>query len=280
MLKIVMDSACEIPQEWQSEFDVAVIPINIQFGNKTYKQGIDISNDDFYHIADSSGVIPKTSQPTPQQFLEFYKRVAKEGDTILSLHVTSKLSGTFNSAILAAQELRNNINVIPYDSGAGSAAVGFMCKEVRQLERAGATIEAILARLNVIRQNVSIVLTLDSLEYAKRSGRVKALPAALATLINVKPIIILKDGILDMKEKVRTRQRAVNRVLEIIQQRVDAQLVNVAVVHAQSLEAAKQLMQKVYETLHVNEAIISDLSIGVAANLGPGTIGIVAYPVA
>jgi fatty acid-binding protein DegV len=109
---------------------------------------------------------------------------------------------------------------------------------------------------------------------------VKALPAALATLINVKPIIILKDGILDMKEKVRTRQRAVNRVLEIVQQRVDAQLVNVAVVHAQSLEAAKQLMQKVYETLHVNEAIISDLSIGVAANLGPGTIGIVAYPVA
>jgi DegV family protein with EDD domain len=280
MLKIVMDSACEIPQEWQSEFDVAVIPINIQFGNKTYKQGIDISNDDFYHIADSTGVIPKTSQPTPQQFLEFYKRVAQAGDTILSLHVTSKLSGTFNSAILAAQELANNINVIPYDSGAGSAAVGFMCKEVRQLERAGATIQVILARLDVIRQNVNIVLTLDSLEYAKRSGRVKALPAALATLINIKPIIILKDGILDMKEKVRTRQRAVNRVLEIVQQRVDAQLVNVAVVHAQSLEAAKQLMQKVYETLHVNEAIISDLSIGVAANLGPGTIGIIAYPVA
>jgi fatty acid-binding protein DegV len=96
-------------------------------------------------------------------------------------------------------------------------------------------------------------------------------------LIKIKPIIILKDGILDMKEKVRTRQRAVNRVLEIVQQRVGDQLVNVAVVHAQSLEAAKQLMQKINETLHVNEAIISDLSIGVAANLGPGTIGIVAY---
>lgn len=279
MLKIVMDSACEIPQEWQTEFDVAVIPINIQFGNKTYKQGIDLSNDDFYRLADSTGVIPKTSQPSPQQFVEFYKRIAQVGDTILSLHVTSKLSGTFNSAILAAQELRNKFNVIPYDSGAGSAAVGFMCKEARQLERAGATIQGIMTRLDVIRQNVNIVLTLDSLEYAKRSGRVKALPAALAALINIKPIIILKDGILDMKEKVRTRQRAINRVLEIIQQRVDDQLVNVAVVHAQSLDAAKQLMQKVNETLHVNEAIISDLSIGVAANLGPGTIGIIAYTV-
>ena len=279
MLKIVMDSACEIPQEWQTEFDVAVIPINIQFGNKTYKQGIDLSNDDFYRLADSTGVIPKTSQPSPQQFVEFYKRIAQVGDTILSLHVTSKLSGTFNSAILAAQELRNKFNVIPYDSGAGSAAVGFMCKEARQLERAGATIQGIMTRLDVIRQNVNIVLTLDSLEYAKRSGRVKALPAALAALINIKPIIILKDGILDMKEKVRTRQRAVNRVLEIIQQRVDDHIVNVAVVHAQSLDAAKQLMQKVNETLHVNEAIISDLSIGVAANLGPGTIGIIAYTV-
>jgi DegV family protein with EDD domain len=277
MLKIVMDSACEIPEEWQSEFGVAVIPINIQFGNKTYKQGIDLSNDDFYHLADSTGVIPKTSQPTPQQFVEFYNRIADVGDTILSLHVTSKLSGTFNSAILAAQELHNKLNVIPYDSGAGSAAVGFMCKEARQLDRAGATIQDILARLDTIRHNVNIVLTLDSLEYAKRSGRVKALPAALAALIKIKPIIVLKDGILDMKEKVRTRQRAVNRVLEIVQQRVGDQLVNVAVVHAQSLEAAKQLMQKINETLHVNEAIISDLSIGVAANLGPGTIGIVAY---
>jgi DegV family protein with EDD domain len=279
MLKIVMDSAGEIPKEWQSEYDVEVIPINIQFENKTYKQGIDLSNDDFYRLADSTGVIPKTSQPTPQQFVEFYKRIAQAGDTILSLHVTSKLSGTFNSALLAAQELKNNLNVIPYDSGSGSAAVGFMCKEVRQMDRAGATLQAILARLEVIRKNVNVVLTLDTLEYARRSGRVKALQAALAALVNIKPVIILKDGALDMREKVRTRQRAINRVLEIIHQRVDNRLVNVAVVHSQSLEAAKQLMQKVCETLHVNEAIISDLSIGVAANLGPGTIGIVAYAV-
>jgi DegV family protein with EDD domain len=280
MLKIVMDSAGEIPEEWRLEYDVEVIPVNIQFENKTYQQGIDLSNDDFYRLAKSSRVIPKTSQPTPQQFIEFYKRIAQASDTILSLHVTGKLSGTFNSAVLAAQELKNKLNIIPFDSGSGSAALGFMCKEVRQLERAGATIQAIIARLNAIRQNVNVVLTLDTLEYARRSGRVKALPAALAALIKIKPIIILKDGVLDMKERVRTRQRATNRVLEIIHQRVDDRLVNVAVVHSQSLEAAKHLMQKVKETLRINEAIISDLSIGVAANLGPGTIGIIAYVVA
>lgn len=280
MLKIVMDSAGEIPDEWRSEYDVEVIPINIHFKDKTYQQGIDLSNDDFYHLAETTGVIPKTSQPTPQQFVEFYKRMAAASDTILSLHITSKLSGTFNSAVLAAQELKNKLKVIPFDSGSGSAALGFMCKEVRQLDRAGATIQAILARLEVIRQNVNIVLTLDSLEYARMSGRVKALPAALAALIQIKPIIILKDGALDMKERVRTRQHSLNRVLEIIHERVDDKLVNVAVVHSQSLQAAKQLMQKVKQTLRVNEVILSDLSIGVAANLGPGTIGIIAYAVA
>ncbi|MGE5123355.1 MAG: DegV family protein, partial [Acidobacteriaceae bacterium] len=99
MLKLVIDSACEIPEEWREEYDVHVIPVNIQFENKTYLQGVDLSDADFYHLADSTGVIPKTSQPTPQQFVELYKRIAQASDTILSLHVTSKLSGTFNSAI-------------------------------------------------------------------------------------------------------------------------------------------------------------------------------------
>ncbi len=280
MLRIVMDSAGEIPDDWRSEYEVEVIPVNIQFENKTYLQGVDLSNDDFYRLADTTGVIPQTSQPTPQQFVDFYKRIAAAGDTILSLHVTGKLSGTFNSAVLAARELRDRLKVIPFDSGSGSAALGYMCKEVRQLERAGATLQAILARLEVIRRNVNVILTLDSLDYARRSGRVKALPAALAALINIKPIIILKDGALDMKERVRTRQGALNRVLEIIHERVNGQLVNVAVVHSQSIQAAKYLMQKVRETLKINEIILSELSIGVAANLGPGTIGIIAYVVA
>ena len=144
MLKIVMDGAGDIPKEWQALYDVQVIPINIHFENKIFQQGIDITNDDFYHIAETSGVIPKTSQPTPQQFVDFYKQIAQTSDTILSLHVTSKLSGTYNSALLAAQELKNKINIIPFDSGSGSAAMGFMCKEARQLEKAGASIDAII----------------------------------------------------------------------------------------------------------------------------------------
>lgn len=280
MLKIVMDSAGDIPQEWLSEYDIQVIPINIHFEDKMFLQGVDLSNDEFYNLADASGVIPKTSQPSPQQFVDFYNRIARVGDTILSLHVSSKLSGTFNSAVMAAQELKNKLHVIPFDTGSGSAAVGFMCKEVRQLEKAGESVQAIISRLETIRQNLSIVLTIDSFEYARRSGRVKALQAALASLINIKPVIILKDGALDVREKVRTRQRAIDRVLEIIHERMGEHKVNIAVVHSQSLDAAKQLLDRVHQTLRVNEAILCDLSIGIAANLGPGTIGIAAYAVA
>jgi len=274
-----MDGAGDMPQDWQSKYEIEIIPINIHFENKVFLQGIDMSNDEFYHLAESTGVIPKTSQPSPQQFVDFYNQIAKVGDTIISLHVTSKLSGTYNSAVVAAQELKNKLNVIPFDSGSGSAALGFMCKEVRQLEQAGATIQSIINRLEEIRRNVSIVLTLDTLEYARRSGRVNALQATIASLINIKPVIILKDGMLEMKEKVRTRHRAIDRVVEIIHERVNDRLVNIAVVHSQSLDAARELMTKVQHTFRVNEAIISDLSIGVAANLGPGTIGIAVYAV-
>src|SRR3990172_12676433 len=110
MLKIVMDGAGDIPQEWLTDYDIHMIPINIHFEDKMYLQGVNLSNDEFYEMADTSGVIPKTSQPTPQQFVDFYNRIAEVGDAILSLHVSSKLSGTFNSAVMAAQELKNKFH--------------------------------------------------------------------------------------------------------------------------------------------------------------------------
>jgi len=274
-----MDVPGDIPKNWKAEYDVHVITINIHFENEMFQQGVDLSDDDFYHIVETSGVIPKTSQPTPQLFVDFYNRIAQTSDTILSLHVTSKLSGTYNSAVLAAQELKNKLNIMPFDSGSGSGAMGFMCKEARQLEKAGASLRTIMNRLEVIRKNVNIILTMDTLESARRSGRVNALSAVLAAVVKIKPVIIVNDGALDMGEKVRTLQRAINRVLEIIHEQVGDRLINVAVVRLQSLDAAKDLLRKVRETFQVNEVILSDLSIGIAANLGPRTIGIVAYAV-
>lgn len=279
MLHIVMDGAGDMPPGWAEEFDIKVIPINIQFDEKTYIQGINLSDAEFYDKADQLRIVPKTSQPTPQQFIEFYKRFAKAGDTILSMHVTSKLSGTFTSALLAAKELANKYHIITLDSASGSAALGFMCKEARLLERAGVPMQKIVDRMNYISKNVTIVLTLDTLDYAVRSGRVKALQAAFASMLSVKPVIILREGMLQMADKVRTRQRALSYLIEVVQGRVGNKLVNIAVVHAKAPQVAHELLERVRQTFNYYEAIITDLSIGVAANLGPGTVGLAVYPV-
>jgi DegV family protein with EDD domain len=212
MLRIVMDGAGDMPGEWASTYDIQVIPVNIHFGEHTYLQGVELSNRDFYRIAQESGKIPQTSQPTPQQFIDFYRRIAHSGDEILSLHVTGKLSGTFASAEKAAEELCNEFHIVPFDSANGSAGMGYMCKEARLLERAGASLDKILERMAFIRENISILLTLNTLEFARKSGRVKALQAALASLLNVKPIIDLQDGVLDMADRVRTRRNALAAV--------------------------------------------------------------------
>lgn len=279
MLRITMDSAGDIPDDWIDQYDVKIIPINIHFGERTFYQGVDLTNDDFYKLVETSGTIPKTSQPSPHQFMDFYRSLANPGDSIISIHVTSKLSGTFASAEIAARELQDEFKIYPVDSGGGSALLGFMCKEARKLYREGGSIQKILKRLSDIRERTEIILTLDTLDYARMSGRVKAMQAALASMLNVKPIVVLTDGILDVTEKVRTRSRSIERVVEKMQNRFGDELVNVAVVHAQDIKIGQRLMSRVKEKFNINELVFSELSIGLAANLGPGTVGIVACPV-
>lgn len=279
MLRIVTDGAADMPQGWEQEYAIHVVPINIHIGDKTYLSGVDLNNEDFYRLVDESGAIPKTSQPTPFQFKEFYRKVARAGDTILSIHVTSRLSGTFDSALLAARDLAGKYNLIPFDSFSGSAAIGMMCREARLLERAGATLEKIIARLEQIRREVRIALTLDTLTYARMSGRIGALQAALASLMNVKPIVILHEGLLEMSERVRTRRRALERVIELIRESFGGQELNMAVVQARDPEAGRVLQEEAQKRFNIREMIMTDLSISVAANLGPGTVGLVAYPV-
>ncbi len=115
MLRVVTDGAADMPPEWEKEFDIQTIPINIQFGDKTYLQNVDINTARFYEMVNETKTIPKTSQPSPHQFVEFYRKVAQKGDAIISIHVTSKLSGTYASAVSAAHEVRDEFKVYPVE---------------------------------------------------------------------------------------------------------------------------------------------------------------------
>ena len=279
MLRIVTDGSVDMPDGWQREYDIHIVPIPIQFGNRTFLQGVDLSNDAFYRLIRETGMIPKTSLPSPTQFVQIYEKIAQIGDTILSIHVSSKMSGTFSAAVTAAKELAGQYNIIPVDSGSGSAALGYMCREARILEQAGASLQKIQERLDFIRQNVSIIMALDSLEFARMSGHVSAMRAAIASMLSVKPIVVLKDGLLGVAEKVRTRHKALDRVLEIARQRAGDRPVNVAIVHCQDPEAGKSLAERVKSILRCRDLVLTELSISVAANLGPGTVGVVVFPV-
>ena len=207
MLRIVTDGAADILPAWGQEYGIEVIPVNILFGEKSYLQGVELDNEGFYKLVDDTKRIPKTSQPSPHQFVEFYRKIAQKGDTILSIHITAKLSGTYASAIAAAEELKDEFKVIPIDSAVGSLGIGMMCREARRLERAGKTVDEIVSYLEDIKYKIRVILTLDTLEYAKMSGRVKTLQAALASLLNVKPIAILRNGDLNT-ERHRWRTKS------------------------------------------------------------------------
>jgi DegV family protein with EDD domain len=279
MLRIVTDGAADIPTGWENEFGIDVIPINIQFGEKTYLQNIDLDTEGFYKLVDETKKIPKTSQPSPHQFSEFYKRIATKGDTILSVHVTSKLSGTYASAVAAAEEIKNEFKVFPLDSAGGSLGLGFMCREARRMDQTGKSVEQIVQYLEDLRDRVRIILTLETLTYARMSGRVGTLSAALASLLNVKPIAVLKNGLVDMVEKVRTRKAALDRIIEMAVEEFGKQPIYLGIVHARDVESGNALMAEAKRRFVIRDSVMTDLSISLAANFGPGTVGLVIYPV-
>ena len=279
MLRIVTDGATDMPASWAEEFEIEIIPLRIRFGEETYIQGVDVTNESFYGLVNHKQQIPQTSLPSPFQIAELYRSIANQEDTVLSIHISSKLSGTFSAVQMAVEELGTELKILPVDSLAGSAAVGFMCREAREMERSGHSIQQILDRMEEIKRKVVLIFTLDNLEYARINGRVSALQSILSSMLKIKPIVVLKDGMLTIGDKVRTRQRALEKVVELVKEKVGKHSVVIAVVHAADLQTAKALVDKARQMLNVCEVIITELAIPVAANLGPGTVGIVAIPV-
>jgi DegV family protein with EDD domain len=278
MLRLLTDGAIDVPAGWDKEYDIKVIPINIHFGEKTYIQNVDMNLDAFYKEIGVNKNHPKTSQPSPHQFVEFIRANYQKGETILSIHVTSKLSGTYASCVAAAEELKGEYNVIPFDSMAGSVGGAFLCRTAYNMSKAGKGVEQIVKRLEEIRAQTHILLTLDNLEFSKRSGRVGALSAALASVLNVKPVVRLQDGLLHVVEKVRTRKAALSRVVEMGKEIVGEKPVSIAALHARDEESAKALLEEAKKSLNVKESVTAELSISLAINLGPGTVGLVLYP--
>jgi DegV family protein with EDD domain len=279
MIKIATDSTCELPAELLRQHDITVVPINIQFGTETYLDGVTIDRATFYRKIDEMGILPKTSQPSAGQFEEYYDKMAEAGATdIISVHVTAKLSGTFQSAELAKEMVADRVRVHAFDSACGSAGLGFMALEAARMADAGKSVSEIMARLEAVCPLMNIVLTLKDLRFAQMSGRVGTLQSSLASLLNIKAIVLLEDGLLDVTDKVRTQRKAVDRMIDMVVERVGtSEPVNLAVTHAEAPDMAHELLERAKTVFDCKETFVSDLALSLAVQFGPGTLGLIAY---
>jgi DegV family protein with EDD domain len=279
MLRIVTDGSADMPESWLKEFDIQVIPLTVRFGEEIYTQGKDIDQRKFYDLVKQKKVIPHSSLPSIEQVKEFFRKNTSRNDQVLSIHVGSKLSGTFSMVEKAAEELDGERQIHPFDSGAGSAVLGFLCREARKDDRAGWSIHEICKKMDEIKRKLTVIFTVDNLEFARMSGRINAIQTIISSILKIKPIIVLRDGLLQVAEKVRTRQYALDRILQIVGEKIGVMGADVAVVHAADPVTATGLSNRIKALIECVSFFISELSIPVAANLGPGTVGIVAIPV-
>jgi DegV family protein with EDD domain len=279
VIRIVTDSTCDLPEELIRRHRITVVPVNIQFGQQSYQEAVTLSRDEFYRMVESLNMVPQTSQPSPGQFQEAYGALSRDPatDAIVSVHLTGRLSGTVDSAVLAAEQMPPAPPIATFDSRSGSMGLGFMALEAAELAEAGAGLEQIMARLDELRRRMTIFFSLNDLRFAQMSGRVGAVRAILVSLLDIKPMLTITEGEIKMVRRVRTRAQAIPVMADALADALGNRPARLAVIHAQAPDVAEQIRQILVTQIRPVEVLVRDLSIGIAVHFGPGTVGVVGY---
>ena len=279
MIRIVTDSTCDLPAALLAEHRVVVVPVNIQFDHESYQEGVTLTAASFYQKVAAHNRLPTTSQPSIGQFQAAYRSLQEDPDTeaILSIHITGNLSGTYESAVVAAGQMPAEPPITTFDSLSGSMGLGFMVLEAAELARKGTSLPVILARLEALRERMHIFLSLDDLKYARMSGRVGAAQALMASLLNIKPMLAVSEGRFALVGRLRNRTQALRALIDTLCEQLGDRPARVAVIHAHAPEAAEQVRAMLAQRASTSQIIVSELSVGIAVHLGPGTVGVVGY---
>jgi DegV family protein with EDD domain len=269
-IKIVTDSTCDLPSAVIDELGITVVPLYLNFGNKGYLDGVEMSRQEFYERLPKSNPLPTTASPGSETFRTTYERLAHAGATeILSIHISIALSATVDVARVGAQETKN-VPVTVFDSRQLSMGTGFLVQAAAKAAAAGCSIAEIMALLNTMIPRTHVFAALDTLEYLRRSGRMNGTVAGLGTLLQVKPLLTMYDG-KPGAERIRTRDKALARVIELLQNA--APLEQVALVHTHAADRAEELKQQVKSLLPSGEVLSMDITPVIGAHIGPGAVG-------
>jgi len=269
-IRIVTDSTCDLPPEVIKEYGIAAIPVLIHVGSQEYRDGIDLSREQFYEELPGMKPAPTTAAPGHEVFRQTYERLAAEGATeILSIHISHKLSAVVDIARQAAQEIATAA-VTVFDSGQLSLGTGFQVERAAQAVKDGWPMSAVLDVLKAQVARTHVFAALDTLEYMRRGGRMNGAIAALGELLQVKPILKMYQGDTSA-ERMRTRSRAVKRLKELLAE--SAPFERVALVHTDAQARAQALLEEVRGRLPEGDIWIQEINPVLGAHIGLGVIG-------
>ena len=271
-IKIVTDSGADLPTALTEELDVTVVPVYLRFGREVYRDRVDISEDEFYQRLLKDPVHPNTTQPSPQDFASVYDKLSQEADSIISIHITSKLSGTYNSAVQGKKMVSNKCHIEVVDSLSLSIGVGLMVILASKMVKSGKNVEQIVDELQKIIPNVHLLILFDTLKYLVKGGRIGKAKGLLGSVLNVKPMLAMKDGELIPSGQVRTRSKGIDRLLGFVNNAKDIQ--DLAILHSTTPDEAQALLECTGSVFPKEHTMIARLGPGLGVHGGPGVLAV------
>lgn len=274
---VVTDSTANIPNELSQGYPITFVPLQVIWGEQTYRDGVDIEAGEFYTRLKTTTVMPTTSQPSPAAFQQIYEKLLEEGYDILSVHVSSKLSGTLDSATQARANFPGaRIELV--DSNTISMAMGFPIMAALHAAEQGASLEECRALVERGCQNTGILFAVNTLEFLRRGGRIGGAAAFLGTALNLKPLLEVRGGRIEAVERVRTMSKAIDRLLDLFEERIGNRApLHIGCVHAQAEAEACLLLDRVIQRFgsnRVSESMLAPVSPVIGTHTGPGCIGL------
>jgi DegV family protein with EDD domain len=273
-IHIVTDSGADIPIDLVKSLRITVVPLNLSFGEQTYLDGVDLAPDDFYQKLINEGIMPTTSQPSVGSFIEVYKELKESSNQILSIHLSAKLSGTFNSATQAANEEQLDDAIRIIDSKQASIALGFSVIAAAEAVAKGASLEEAASIAESTSNRTNTFILFNTLEYLVKGGRIGRANALIGSVLQIKPILTLDDGEIATKLKTRTFRRGIQSLQALAE--ACGELESAAVLYTTDATEASGLANRISNNfIAKSRPLVVRLSPAVGTHGGPGVIGVV-----
>ncbi|MGG1613162.1 DegV family protein [Paenibacillus phoenicis] len=283
---IIADSTADIPQATVSEYGIHIVPMRLAFGDQSYLEGIDITAEEFYDKLIKSKELPTTSQTSPSQYVEVYRNLlaAYPGSPIISIHISSGMSGTYQSAVLAKEmleeELGHPVDVTVIDSLCATYGFGLQVVHAARMAKQGASVEEIRAEVERLGKARRLYFLVDTLEYLQKGGRIGKAAAILGNLLNIKPILSVdQEGVIYAVDKVRGRKKAMARVIELfVNDSAGVKDINVAVCDCVNPEGSEEILALLRQHFTLHEVVRNSIGAVVGTHVGPGTVATFIWP--